>query len=197
MGRETTYYPPTGGGVSTPSPGPAPYTPSTMSGVLRRSDWATVQPIPSRMDKLTGISRITVHHDGMQPFYETNQRACAYRIDAIARSHQGSKWGDIGYHYVVDPAGRIWEGRPLVFQGAHVKYNNPGNIGVVCLGNYDRQDFSERQARSLSQHVRRLQATYSIPVHRVYTHQELRATACPGRSLQRFMVSARSNGLLG
>jgi hypothetical protein len=34
---------------------------------------------------------------------------------------------DIGYHYTIDPTGRIWEGRPVQYQGAHVKMNNEHN----------------------------------------------------------------------
>ncbi|MFG0331523.1 MAG: peptidoglycan recognition family protein [Phycisphaerales bacterium] len=149
------------------------------------------------MDRLTGVRLVTVHHDGMSPWYASAENDTGARIDAIRRSHQQSNgWGDIGYHFVVDRAGRIWEGRPLVYQGAHVKYHNPGNIGVLCLGNFDRQDPTERQVAALERHLQALMNHYRVPVKLVHTHQELRPTACPGRSLQGAVNSMRWSGRL-
>lgn len=161
-------------------------------GVFERSKWATGDPIPSRMERMLPVSRITVHHDGMSPFWSDSQSAAAGRIDAIRRAHQSQDWGDIGYHFVIDRSGRIWEGRPLTWQGAHVKYHNEGNIGVVCLGNFDQQSPTELQVAALQRHLEQLIARYGVPNRLVYTHQELAATACPGRALQAQMGPLRA-----
>jgi hypothetical protein len=43
--------------------------------------------------------------------------------------------GDIGYHYIVDRSGAIWQGRRIRYQGAHARGSaNNGNIGIVLLG---------------------------------------------------------------
>lgn len=172
-------------------------TETTMSGVFGRRRWATGQPIPTRMDRMTNIHRITVHHDGMTPDWATSERDCAARIDLIRRAHQNQGWGDIGYHYVIDRSGRVWEARPLVFQGAHVRDHNPGNIGVLCTGNFEQQQPSRAQVDSLVAHLRRLMQSHRVPASRVYTHQELGPTACPGRALQSYMATVRRRGLLG
>ena len=112
------------------------------SGVIARANWAGGNPVPSRMDRNRPISRITIHHDGMQPFTSTSSEAAAARLESIRRSHlqrRPQRFGDIGYHYAIDPAGRVWCCRPLSYQGAHVAGKNPGNLGIVVLGNYDRQ----------------------------------------------------------
>lgn len=167
------------------------------AGVLSRRSWATGEPIPSRMDRMLPVQRVTVHHDGIESlFYGTGQQETAARIDAIRRSHQAKSWGDIGYHFVVDRAGRVWEGRPLVWQGAHVKDRNEHNIGVLCLGNFDRQQPTDAQLSALEQHLNRLKSRFRLPAQNIHTHQELAATACPGFNLQRFMVSARTRGSL-
>ena len=51
--------------------------------------------------------------------------------------HQnGRGWNDIGYHFLVDRAGNIYQGRPETVIGAHVGGANTGNIGVCLLGCY-------------------------------------------------------------
>ncbi len=164
-------------------PGPASPT-QTFGGAIPRNTWATGSPIATRMDPLTGIYRITLHHDGMTPFTSTSQGDAGARIDSIRRAHQAQGWGDVGYHFIVDPAGRVWEGRSLQYQGAHVKDQNPGNIGIVCLGNFERQTPSPAQVNAMRDFVRRVQAAYRIPTSRVQTHRELAATLCPGVSMQ-------------
>ncbi len=144
---------------------------------------------------MNGINRITIHHDGMTPFTSTSQSAAAGRLERIRGSHVSSRgWADIGYHFVVDPGGRVWEARPVALQGAHVKYNNEHNLGIMVMGNYDKQSPTNAASTSLDDFVGAMMRKYRVPVSRVYTHQELRPTACPGKSLQQVMESTRSRG---
>ncbi len=166
------------------------------AGVIARSTWAKGSLIPSRMNKMTTIKRITVHHDGMRPFYASTESASQGRLDNIRRSHLGRGWGDVGYHYIIDRAGRTYEGRPLQYQGAHVKFNNPGNIGVMCMGNFDEQSPTQAQLSTLNTFLTGRVKAHAIPAKNILTHQELRPTACPGTALQRHMTNARNNGLL-
>jgi hypothetical protein len=175
---------------------PRPAGPS-FPGVFTRGQWASGHPIPSRMNTMLPVRWITVHHDGMDPFTGDDARAAAHRLDAIRRAHVNRGWGDIGYHFAVDRAGNVWEGRPLAFQGAHVKNHNEYNIGVVALGNFDRQEPTRSQLAALHRHVRVLMSAFNIPATRLRTHQEWAPTACPGRNLQRYMVTARSTGTFG
>ena len=180
----------------------APVTPVPMppSGMISRARWAGGQPVPSRMDHNRPITRITLHHDGMKPFTNPSSEAAAARLESIRRSHlqrRPQRFGDIGYHYAIDPAGRIWCCRPLSYQGAHVAGQNSGNLGIVVLGNYDRQPTNNAQENAILSFLSDQSNRYAVPVSRIRTHQELAATACPGKSLQRFMVSVRSNGSLG
>jgi hypothetical protein len=166
-------------------------------GVLTRAQWASGRPIPARMNAMLPVRWITVHHDGMDPFTGDDARAAAGRLDAIRRAHVNRGWGDIGYHFAVDRAGNVWEGRPLTWQGAHVKDHNEHNVGVVALGNFDRQQPTRAQLTALHRHVRLLMDTFSVPAARLRTHQEWAPTACPGRHLQRYMVNARTTGTFG
>lgn len=162
------------------------------SGVRTRDSWAGGDPVPGPMDKQSPISRITLHHDGMTVFTSTAVAAAQSRMEAIRSAHRGKGWGDIGYHYLVDPAGRIWEGRPLKWQGAHVANQNPGNIGICTLGNYEKQRPTTTQLTAIEDFVQVLMRKHDVHVSEVYTHRELAATDCPGRYLQPRLVAMRS-----
>jgi hypothetical protein len=175
--------------IPTPTPMPA--------SVLPRTQWAGGSPVPSLMNPMLPVRYITVHHDGMDPFHATDARSTTMRLEKIRMAHRGKGWGDIGYHYIVDRDGRVWQGRPLNWQGAHVKDHNEGNIGVVALGNFDRQAPSSAQIAALNRQLSTLMRQYRVPISSVKTHQEWAPTACPGTNLQRYMVAVRNNRQLG
>lgn len=163
-------------------------------GVIPRSTWTDQGPKTQLADHMGQVGRITVHHDGMSPFYATDQASAMRRIESIRRAHLGNGWADIGYHYVIDPAGRVYEARPIRYQGAHVKNNNPGNLGVMVLGNFEKQRPSPAAEQSLDRFLADRMSYYNIRVTRLYTHKELRPTACPGRALQNHMDASRGRG---
>jgi hypothetical protein len=96
----------------------------------------------------------------------------AYHMDA-------NGWTDLGYHYVIFPSGRVYEGRPYGTRGAHCINGNQW-AGVSFAGNYETQRptadalaaYQElRQHRGLSAHIGH---------YRVVGN----ATACPGKHLK-------------
>lgn len=180
------------GSASAPDPGlPRP------EPVLVRADWAGGRSVPRLMRPMTRIRYITVHHDGMGRFIGDHPRDGAARLEIIRRLHRRKNWGDIGYHYAVDRSGTVWEARPLVFQGAHVRDHNEGNIGVVALGNFDEQRPTQAQVEAVRRHVTLLMRTHAVSLTRLLTHQEWAPTACPGWHLQRYMVAGRAARAFG
>jgi len=165
--------------------------------VMDRELWCRGECVPALMNPMLPPKYITVHHDGMSPFLSTDQSSSSARVEMIRNGHRSKGWGDIGYHYVVDRGGRVWEGREIKWQGAHVKNENEGNIGICCMGNFDEQSPSDAQLQACQRMVECLMGKYRIPVSRVKTHQEWASahTACPGRSLQREMVVMRQKTL--
>lgn len=164
--------------------------------VLPRTRWTRAGVArPSEINPMRGVRRITIHHDGMDSFTTTDESASRRRLEQIRRSHvEGRKWADIGYHYIIDPAGRIWEGRGVQFQGAHVKDNNENNLGIMCMGNYDNQSPTNAMRSALDRFVASQMRQYRVPMNEVRTHQERMATACPGRNLQAYIRASRSSG---
>ncbi|TVQ61624.1 MAG: N-acetylmuramoyl-L-alanine amidase [Phycisphaerales bacterium] len=171
-----------------------PAAPIVEPGVIARAAWTRQGPAMHLAERMHGINVITVHHDGMSPFQTTNQSEAMERLELIRQAHRGLGWADIGYHYAIDPAGRVYACRPLELQGAHVRDHNHHNLGVVVLGNYERQTPTPEALRALQGFIVSRMHAFGVRPNRVVTHQELRPSACPGRSLQARMVEARHSG---
>lgn len=181
--------------VTPPYRDPNPTTQATQLpgiGAIPRSKWTRSDPRTADINKMGSISKITIHHEGWTPVYFTSQSATADRIEKIRLVHTRDRgWSDIGYHYIVDRAGRVWEGRPLSYQGAHVKNNNPNNIGILVMGNFDKQSPSSAQLKSLFEATAQLRKQHGIKAGLVRSHQEINPTACPGKNMQRKMDALR------
>ncbi len=142
------------------------------------------------------ISRLTVHHTAGE--LQTDAWApTAGELESIREFHSGTgskdrKWADIAYHFAIDRAGRVWQARPLAYQGAHVRQHNAHNMGIVLLGNFDIQSPSAAQLTALREFVGFVRRLYGIPLSEIHTHGELADTECPGKLLQAYMDRART-----
>lgn len=175
-----------------PPPRPAPGLP-----IIARANWTHDLPDYTDINAMAGVGRITVHHTGWDPIYFDTYDQTRTHLEKIRKYHvDDRRWADIGYHYIIDRAGRIWQARPTQFQGAHVKGQNEHNLGIMVLGNFDRQSPTAQQDQSLTQSLTYFKRLYRVPVRHVYTHQELNKTECPGTRMQRRMVSLRRDGHL-
>lgn len=173
--------------------------------IRSRSGWQAVPPRRHNIERMGRIYRITVHHSANLARSPSLREAIrAIKLDQ--RYHmQNRGWADIGYHYLIDPAGRIWEGRDLRWQGAHAgnRSLNRGNIGVCVLGNFiggrAGQAPSHQQVQSLKALLQYLCRKYGIRQDHIYTHRELQGvvTACPGARLQRVVDRLRRNRVAG
>lgn len=176
-----------------PTPQPPQTAVAAPGGVISRREWAMADTIVPRTNPMGRIDRITVHHDGMPPVWLNSRSDIASRIEVIRRAHVNNGWADIGYHYIIDPQGNVWEGRPVRYQGAHVKIANERNLGVLVLGNFVEQRPTLSATTALDRFVAVQMRQYGVPLSRVHTHQELSPTQCPGPNLQRYMEETRSN----
>jgi hypothetical protein len=162
--------------------------------IIPRSNWSTCAPIVSRLEPMGKVTRITIHHEGMDVESESSTSAVKEQLRKIQASHKDRMHaGDIGYHFVIDCNGRVWEGRPIKYQGAHAGNGdaNRGNIGIVLMGNFEVQKPTRAQVGSLKALTSCLMSKYRVTSSRLYTHREIRTkygigdTDCPGRYLQR------------
>jgi N-acetylmuramoyl-L-alanine amidase len=87
----------------------------------------------------TAVQFSVVHHTAGSNSYTASQSAAIVR--GIEVYHvKGNGWNDIGYNFLVDKYGQVFEGRyggvdkPVI--GAHAEGFNTGSVGVAVLGTY-------------------------------------------------------------
>lgn len=153
--------------------------------VQPRSAWGARPADRSNVEPMGAVHRVTIHHSAMY-FRDTRPATCGAQLQLIQRDHMTTRgYGDIGYHYVIDPSGRIWQGRDLRYQGAHASgNNNVGNIGICLLGNFMRgkkgQGPTDAQVLAMRQLVGAVMKKYRFGPEAVYCHSDFKATDCPG-----------------
>ena len=161
--------------------------------LIPRRMFTYTPPRELEMTPLAAVHCITVHHSGFpEPFVALNLKDTADFLETIRQFHTGTgdsqrNWADIGYHFAVDRAGRVWQLRPMKYQGAHVKNHNAGNLGIVVLGNFELQEPAQLQLTTLQQFLDWLGIIYALPKSSIFPHAALAdadaATVCPGRTL--------------
>ena len=165
--------------------------------LISRARWGASAPIPSRLDPVGGAwTRITVHHSAEVPgtLLDGSIADSTLALRKIQRTHVNHRsFGDIGYHFLVDAAGRVFEGRSMRWQGAHAGgVLNRQNIGVCLLGDFQHRPPSARALASLSRLLDDLRAEHPIPAGTVRGHSDLKQTLCPGGALTRWITAYRA-----
>lgn len=159
------------------------------SKVVRRSSWGARAPIASRLTRHQGKwNSLTVHHSAeanASQLGSGSDAEVASELRRLQKAHMSDRgYGDVGYHFLIDPRGRVYEGRSLEWQGAHANGdNNIGNIGVCLLGNFLVESPKPAALDALQKLTDDLTRRYGIPKNRVYAHLDLRPTECPGERL--------------
>lgn len=161
--------------------------------LMRRECWAPDPPRPALLREGGVYDRITIHHQGGRPSVTRAKNAVVAEIDAIYGGHRRHRYGDIAYHFIVDYAGRVWEGRSLAYKGAHVSSENERNLGIVVLGNYEQQSPSRESVATLATMVSCLRKRFHVPRDCVYGHRDIGASICPGRTLYPHVVALRKS----
>ena len=161
--------------------------------VVPRSAWGAKPARPSRMTPSSGWNRITVHHSAEpnSPLSPSALSDSTNSIRLIQKYHMedpGHRWGDIGYHFLIDSSGRVFAGRDLAWQGAHAGgSNNRGNIGICLLGDFSRGSPPSAAKSALELLIEELRAGHGIPRSQVFAHNHFGGTACPGPALTSFV----------
>ena len=123
---------------------------------------------------------IIIHHTAV------SREANAKQFEAIKRYHKSKGWGDIGYHYLIDPDGRLNKGRQDNEIGAHCSHAgmNMKSIGIALSGNFETEKPTDYQIFMLRDILQILSKRYRITRSRILGHKETgAATACPGKNL--------------
>lgn len=187
--------------------------------VLARSQWLDggIELPAERREQLWPADhdmpkKIIVHHTATDVRDITNDDlidSADYRelVRAIYVYHaQSRRWGDIGYQYIIDPFGTIYEGRAggdgvigghavrekacTKFGSAKTNFNN-GTIGIAVLGTYSTQSLQAQAKEALSSLIAKKAWDFGFEpagaqffqdniYPNVMGHRDVDCTDCPG-----------------
>jgi flagellar hook assembly protein FlgD len=126
---------------SAPAAARAPAVARTVQpAIVTRSGWGANESIVREPPAFASrVILSIVHHTAGSNGYSAAQAAAIVR--GIQRYHVLSNgWNDIGYNFLVDRFGRIYEGRGGGITrnviGAHAEGFNTGSVGVAVIGSY-------------------------------------------------------------
>ncbi len=94
----------------------------------------------------------------------------------------GRGYDDVGYNYIIEPTGKLREGRPLHIAGAHTLGYNGTHIGICVIGD---KDFQVKQFKTLHKLIDDLKKEFNINEEKVRPHNyfDSRKT-CPNFNLE-------------
>ena len=98
----------------------------------------------------------------------------------IDRWHKNDGSSGIGYQFLIQKDGSIYEGRPLDTVGAHCLGYNACSIGICFEGDFELEMPTEKQYKAGRELLTYLKGIY--PNIKVVGHKDLYATACPGKN---------------
>lgn len=121
------------------------------------------------------LHSVVIHHAALE-FYDGPQE-----IQRLHMLHRG--FADVGYHYLIDGLGQIYEGRPIGVRGAHVGGRNTGAVGICLLGNFEEVGPLTAQLNTARLLAGYLQDAYQLTYLAGHRDFQPGQTVCPGANL--------------
>src|SRR5205823_10389073 len=143
--------------------------------IITRAEWGANEAIRRNRKKgpkiADNVHIAIVHHTAGTNNYSRSQSAAIVR--GIETYHVlGNGWDDIGYNFLVDKYGQVFEGRYGGMEkagvGAHAMGFKLGAVGVALLGNYNGAGLTAAERTSLVKlRARRLDLAHLDPLSQV------------------------------
>jgi hypothetical protein len=148
---------------------------------------------------------ITVHHTAGSNTYTPAEAPGIIR--GMQAYHQSLEWCDIGYNFLVDKYGVVYEGAAggidLPVHGAHAEDWNLQTVGIAFMMNSETAQPSDVSVTAVERLIGwKLQNNYRNPTGTVsiagktlptiFRHIDVLATACPGRYISARMDEIRA-----
>ena len=182
----------------------AQYASYPKPSIVSRAGWGCNESLMTWPPQYEPVTHIIIHHTAT-PNTDTDWAA---RVRSIYYYHAVTKgWGDIGYNYLVDPNGVLYEGRyggdDVI--GAHAYGYNDGTMGLAFLGTYSNTSPSSVMLNSAEELLawkcdqRSIDPLGSGPDNdgAVYPyicgHRDVANTECPGDKLYNLLPTIRQN----
>ncbi|WP_264029968.1 FG-GAP-like repeat-containing protein [Cellulosimicrobium sp. SH8] len=194
LGRSTTSA------LATPAAAPAAALPTatTRPAIYSRAQWGADERLMTWTPQTGNVVGAVVHHTAGSNDYTADQVPALIR-GIYAYHAQSRGWGDIGYNFLVDKYGRIWEGRAGGIDrgivGAHASGVNSQRFGVSVMGNFDAAQVSWAAVDAVSAVI-----AWKLDIHGVrgtagsivVGHRDVGQTSCPGASLYAALPQVRA-----
>jgi hypothetical protein len=205
-------------GSGGPSPRIRRVQTATVPTIITRAEWGANESIRRATPRYAdNVHFAIVHHTAGSNSYTASQSAGIVR--SIYLYHvQGNGWNDIGYNFLVDKYGQIFEGRyggmTRAVIGAHAMGFNVGSAGVSVIGNYSaatvtpaaraalvsllawRLDLAHVDPNSRVVRVSTGNPRYppgtAVTLNAVSGHRDTYPTSCPGTSLYAQLPAIRT-----
>lgn len=103
-------------------------------------------------DVAPSVERIFVHHTVVFPDYAPEEGDDVVRAICIGHTRNRG-FDDIGYNFLIDRYGTIYQGRAggilQAVEGAHAQGFNAGSVGIALVGNFQEDQVPPAAARAL------------------------------------------------
>ena len=130
--------------------------------IKSRSEWGASDKIESRLVERTRAPQRIIFHHSADKFSKTDEASVKAEIKRIQNLHMNSENKcDIAYHFIIDPAGRIWQGAEIDgYQRGHAA-GYFDDIGVLILGDFEPRAVNLWSANTLNDQQKSAMETIS------------------------------------
>ncbi|GAB3209828.1 hypothetical protein GCM10027294_25770 [Marinactinospora endophytica] len=143
-----------------------------MVDIISRSQWGARAPRSRQTVSWSARTEFVVHYSAGPPS-QTPRQIQAFHMDS-------NGWSDVGYNFLVDTDGKVYEGRGWLVVGAHAAPRNTQGIGVCFIGgNGDATPAARNAIRALYDEANR-KAGRTLAIR---GHRDINSTSCPGDEL--------------
>jgi hypothetical protein len=192
--------------------------------IISRAGWGANESLRTcSPDYSNSVVSAAVHHTASTNTYAAGDVSGIirgiYSYHTRAASAGGRGWCDIGYNFLVDRFGRVFEGRAggvtSTVVGAHTGGFNSGTIGVSAIGDYAAAAAPPALVESISQLIAwkfsvhhilagtsvrmvsgggesKFPAGTVVTFPTIYGHRDAGLTTCPGQHLYDMLPAIRS-----
>ncbi|MEN3043847.1 MAG: N-acetylmuramoyl-L-alanine amidase [Candidatus Hydrothermales bacterium] len=121
---------------------------------IKREEWLK-KSITERIKNVNIKPIVIIHHTA------TPKKEYQGDINYLDRIHREKGFIMIGYHFIIAPDGKVFEGRKINEEGAHTKRFN-SFLGIALIGNFEEEEMEKRQLFSLLNFMSYLEKIFFI-----------------------------------
>jgi hypothetical protein len=158
--------------------------------IVSRAEWRAKAPGPGMAPQT--VTGVILHHTGVRknpavPLENKmrNLQSFSQKPGEVSPEHRKPAWPDVPYHFYVDAAGRIAEGRDVGFAGdTNTNYNTAGFIQVAVEGDFEKETPGPAQLDAVRELLTWLLLWSGLSAENISMHMDHAQTDCPGKNFK-------------